>query len=101
MLSRDEARSLQFSTAEIALQCGGDHDHGASLCCETDLSRTWPVENRLADIHSQFEFILPGYLAATRAEFEKDYGRLGSARGARHRSWQDTDDDCYGVKVSS
>jgi len=34
-----------------------------------------PVENRLADLHSQFEFILPGYLASSRAEFERDFGK--------------------------
>eukprot|EP00930_Biecheleria_cincta_P045368 TRINITY_DN31279_c0_g1_i1.p1 TRINITY_DN31279_c0_g1~~TRINITY_DN31279_c0_g1_i1.p1 ORF type:complete len:1107 (+),score=226.73 TRINITY_DN31279_c0_g1_i1:71-3391(+) len=34
-----------------------------------------PVENRLADLHSQFEFILPGYLAASRADFERDFGK--------------------------
>ncbi|CAE8688844.1 unnamed protein product [Polarella glacialis] len=34
-----------------------------------------PVENKLADLHSQFEFILPGYLANSRAEFERDFGK--------------------------
>jgi len=34
-----------------------------------------PVENRLADMHSQFEFILPGYLASSRTEFERDFGK--------------------------
>jgi len=34
-----------------------------------------PVENKMADLHSQFEFILPGYLAASRADFQKSYER--------------------------
>eukprot|EP00449_Zooxanthella_nutricula_P064462 CAMPEP_0198565924 /NCGR_PEP_ID=MMETSP1462-20131121/102524_1 /TAXON_ID=1333877 /ORGANISM="Brandtodinium nutriculum, Strain RCC3387" /LENGTH=352 /DNA_ID=CAMNT_0044296935 /DNA_START=21 /DNA_END=1076 /DNA_ORIENTATION=+ len=34
-----------------------------------------PVENRLADLHSQFEFILPGYLANSRAEFDRDFSK--------------------------
>mmetsp|Transcript_37725 Transcript_37725/g.70622 ORF Transcript_37725/g.70622 Transcript_37725/m.70622 type:complete len:1344 (-) Transcript_37725:18-4049(-) len=34
-----------------------------------------PVENRLSDLHSQFEFVLPGYLANSRAEFERDFSR--------------------------
>lgn len=32
-----------------------------------------PVENSLADLHSQFEYILPGYLASSRAQFFRDF----------------------------
>jgi len=38
-----------------------------------------PVENRLSDLHSQFEFILPGYLTSSRAEFDRDFSRPMSA----------------------
>ena len=31
-----------------------------------------PVENRLPDLHSQSEVILPGYLANARAEFHRN-----------------------------
>jgi len=34
-----------------------------------------PVENRLSDLHSIFEFALPGYLAESRAEFDRDFAR--------------------------
>lgn len=34
-----------------------------------------PVENALSDLHSQFEFVLPGYLAASRMEFERDFSK--------------------------
>jgi SNF2 family DNA or RNA helicase len=42
-----------------------------------------PVENKLADLHSQFEFILPGYLASSRAEFDRNFGKplLAGVRG--------------------
>ncbi|CAK9050763.1 Uncharacterized ATP-dependent helicase YwqA [Durusdinium trenchii] len=45
-----------------------------------------PVENRLADLHSQFEFILPGYLASSRKEFEQNFGKpiAQAARGVEN-----------------
>ncbi|CAJ1392498.1 unnamed protein product, partial [Effrenium voratum] len=48
-----------------------------------------PVENRMADLHSQFEFILPGYLASSRQEFEKDFGKplAAVAKGAQHPAY--------------
>ena len=33
-----------------------------------------PVENRLHDLNSQFEFILPGYLASSRVDFQRSFG---------------------------
>lgn len=34
-----------------------------------------PVENRLAELHSLFEFTLPGYLAPSRADFDRSFAR--------------------------
>lgn len=49
-----------------------------------------PVENKMADLHSQFEFILPGYLAASRADFQKSYERpLQMASKRRHSAIPD------------
>eukprot|EP00931_Biecheleriopsis_adriatica_P048289 TRINITY_DN27897_c0_g1_i1.p1 TRINITY_DN27897_c0_g1~~TRINITY_DN27897_c0_g1_i1.p1 ORF type:complete len:1117 (+),score=255.90 TRINITY_DN27897_c0_g1_i1:39-3389(+) len=47
-----------------------------------------PVENRMADLHSLFEFILPGYLASSRAEFERDFGKplLAAVKAGRASS---------------
>eukprot|EP00439_Symbiodinium_sp_Y106_P011102 s4178_g1.t1 len=52
-------------------------------CCGTvrvALSGT-PVENSLADLHSCFEFILPGYLANSKSEFTKDLCRFQVVTG--------------------
>lgn len=34
-----------------------------------------PVENKLQDLNSQFEYILPGYLASSRTDFQEQFGR--------------------------
>ena len=42
-----------------------------------------PVENKLQDLNSQFEYILPGYLASSRTDFQQQFGRpvTAAARG--------------------
>ncbi|CAJ1345390.1 unnamed protein product [Effrenium voratum] len=73
----DEAQQIKNPKCQVAqavrsmaAQCGN---------IRVALSGT-PVENRLSDLYSQFEFVLPGYLANSRAEFERDFGRpLGQA----------------------
>jgi len=77
----DEAQHIKNYSTQVSKAVKRMADEIGSV--RVALSGT-PVENRLADLHSQFEFILPGYLAASRAEFERDFGKpiaLGKGNG--------------------
>eukprot|EP00933_Yihiella_yeosuensis_P051139 TRINITY_DN48996_c0_g1_i1.p1 TRINITY_DN48996_c0_g1~~TRINITY_DN48996_c0_g1_i1.p1 ORF type:complete len:1112 (-),score=250.29 TRINITY_DN48996_c0_g1_i1:188-3523(-) len=78
----DEAQQIKNYSSQISKAVKRMAETTGSI--RVALSGT-PVENRLSDLHSQFEFILPGYLAASRQEFDRDFGKpLTSA--VRNRS---------------
>eukprot|EP00928_Gymnodinium_smaydae_P065861 TRINITY_DN4894_c1_g2_i1.p1 TRINITY_DN4894_c1_g2~~TRINITY_DN4894_c1_g2_i1.p1 ORF type:complete len:1293 (-),score=260.14 TRINITY_DN4894_c1_g2_i1:151-3963(-) len=52
-----------------------------------------PVENSLSDLHSQFEFILPGYLASTRAQFFRDFEQPITERAEKQADERKEADD--------
>jgi len=68
----DEAQQIKNYATQVSKAVKSMADSIGSI--RISLSGT-PVENSLSDLHSQFEFILPGYLASSRAEFEKEIGR--------------------------
>jgi len=68
----DEAQNIKNHGTQVARLVKQMAD-----CCGTvrvALSGT-PVENSLADLHSCFEFILPGYLANSKSEFTKEFAK--------------------------
>ncbi|CAE7450150.1 RAD26 [Symbiodinium sp. CCMP2456] len=68
----DEAQNIKNHGTQVAKLVKEMAD-----CCGTvrvALSGT-PVENSLADLHSCFEFILPGYLANSKSEFTKEFAK--------------------------
>lgn len=76
----DEAQQIKNYNSLIskAVKRMGEHVGSTRVA----LSGT-PVENKLSDLHSQFEFILPGYLASSRLEFDRTFAKpiLASVRG--------------------
>eukprot|EP00930_Biecheleria_cincta_P044855 TRINITY_DN30902_c0_g1_i1.p1 TRINITY_DN30902_c0_g1~~TRINITY_DN30902_c0_g1_i1.p1 ORF type:complete len:1154 (+),score=234.40 TRINITY_DN30902_c0_g1_i1:35-3463(+) len=80
LLSKQKFSGLVLDEAQQIKNCSSQVSKAAKIMASSvgsirmALSGT-PVENRLADLHSQFEFILPGYLASSRADFEKNFGQ--------------------------
>lgn len=80
----DEAQTIKNPDSQIARAA-----HGLRARARIALSGT-PVENRLADLWSQFEFLNPGLLG-TRSEFEREFagpvadGNAAAAEAFRRR----------------
>jgi len=66
----DEAQQIKNYSTQISKAVKDVAEHVGQL--RISLSGT-PVENKLQDLHSQFEFILPGYLANSRMEFQRNF----------------------------
>lgn len=68
----DEAQQIKNHTTQISRAVKEVAEHVGPI--RISLSGTL-VENKLLDLHSQFEYILPGYLASSKADFQRSFGR--------------------------
>ena len=66
----DEAQQIKNYSTQISKAVKEVAEHVGQV--RISLSGT-PVENKLQDLHSQFEYILPGYLSNSRVEFQKNF----------------------------
>lgn len=68
----DEAQQIKNHNTLISKAVKTVAEHVGPI--RVSLSGT-PVENKLLDLHSQFEYILPGYVASSKADFQRSFGR--------------------------
>lgn len=66
----DEAQQIKNYSTQISKAVKEVAEHVGQV--RISLSGT-PVENKLQDLHSQFEYILPGYLSSSRVEFQRNF----------------------------